>query len=314
MPISRAMDGEDLLQAQRRLRGQLLERGASVLPGARELAAHMLVYLDDEAHCWQLMLDWLRSALDADRATGGLAGAAQPLYVAQAEALRPDSAMPSALGTTHDAREAWLAGVLEGAQPVMFGDVAHDARFTPRLQRQLLASGVGAQLALVLRDGGAPVGLVLCGWQDARSGCAPARLREIDVLAGRMLGPILAVAARFGRCRSVAATPCVSAFKRDHHLVVRLTPGEMEVARLVVTGMSYKEIAHRLNRSFSTVDHRLRAIREKLGARSTARMVALLADLLAVPQQDDGAALDLDFPAAHMAPPVRGVRPVALAD
>jgi hypothetical protein len=39
----------------------------------------------------------------------------------------------------------------------------------------------------------------------------------------------------------------------------------------------------RLNRSFSTVDHRLRAIREKLGARSTARIVAMLSDLLDTP-------------------------------
>ena len=54
----------------------------------------------------------------------------------------------------------------------------------------------------------------------------------------------------------------------------------LEVARLVATGLSYKEVARRLDRSFSTVDHQLRSIRDKLGARSTARLVHLLNERL----------------------------------
>lgn len=313
MAMSRAMDGEDLLQAQRRLRSRLLEGRGSTLPGAQALAAHMLVYLDDEAHCWQLMLDWLRATFDADRASGGLAGPAQALYVAQAEALRPGGAMPSALGTTHDAREGWLAGALGGAQPVVFGDVAHDARFAPGLRRQLLATGTRAQLALVLRAGRVPVGLVLCGWRDARPGWTPPRLGEVDAAASAMLGPILAVAARLGRRRPVEADDGAAGHVREHRLVASLTPAELDVARLVVTGMSYKEIAHRLNRSFSTVDHRLRAIREKLGARSTARMVALLADLLDAPQRADGSAREYAV-AARGAAQAGHLRDAALMD
>ena len=42
-------------------------------------------------------------------------------------------------------------------------------------------------------------------------------------------------------------------------------------------GLSYKEIARRLNRSFSTVDHQLRSVREKLGVRSAGQLVRVLA-------------------------------------
>lgn len=38
-------------------------------------------------------------------------------------------------------------------------------------------------------------------------------------------------------------------------------------------GLSYKEVARRLGRSLSTVDHQLRSIRHKLGLPSTARLV-----------------------------------------
>ena len=55
-----------------------------------------------------------------------------------------------------------------------------------------------------------------------------------------------------------------------------LTPAERMVARLVAEGLSYKEVARKLKRSFSTVDHQLRSIRAKLGATSTARLNVLL--------------------------------------
>jgi len=56
-----------------------------------------------------------------------------------------------------------------------------------------------------------------------------------------------------------------------------LTPAELKVARLVARGLSYKEVARQLDRSLSTVNHQLRRIREKLGARSTAGLVRLIA-------------------------------------
>jgi len=51
------------------------------------------------------------------------------------------------------------------------------------------------------------------------------------------------------------------------------------VVRLAVNGLSYKEIARQLNRSFSTVDHQLRSARSKLGVSSTARLVNLMSSL-----------------------------------
>lgn len=230
MPLAEDLHGEDLLQAQRRLRNQLFEGGGTPhagVPGALDLAARMLVYLDDEAQCWQLMLDWVGVTLGADRIVG--------------------SAMPPIPCAIHAVRAARLAG-----------------------------SDGGAQVALVLRDGELPVGLVLCDWHAAPPGWTPPLLDAMQVVARTMLGPILAAATGVG-----AAAPSQVG---ERALTASLTPGELDVARLVVTGMSYKEIAQRLNRSFSTVDHRLRAIREKLGARSTARMVALLSEMLESPR------------------------------
>jgi DNA-binding CsgD family transcriptional regulator len=72
-------------------------------------------------------------------------------------------------------------------------------------------------------------------------------------------------------------------------LLAKLTPAERRVAELVAAGLSYKEIARRLDRSVSTIDHQLRSVRFKLGARSNSRLVRLLADqLAAAPQAASG--------------------------
>jgi DNA-binding CsgD family transcriptional regulator len=85
-----------------------------------------------------------------------------------------------------------------------------------------------------------------------------------------VLGPILATSRRLGM---------------EPSLLAQLTPAERRVAELVAAGLSYKEIARRLDRSVSTIDHQLRSVRRKLGARSNSRLVRMLADQLAAAPQ-----------------------------
>lgn len=276
------MNSEDLLHAQRRLRGSLLDTRQSAVqtpPGATDLAAHLLLYLDDADRCWQLILQWMRGTLDADRVDGGYAS---PLlvYRPSGESVREGLPPPLPADLAFAPAEPSLRTVWSSAGVVVFGDVAQDARFAPGTREQLLAMGTRAKLAIALRDGDTPVGLMCCNWNNERRRWKPDLSRQVGELAGLFLSPILAAAASLRGNEDEEGAPAAGA---DSHadLLARLTPGELAVAQLVVTGMSYKEIAARLNRSFSTVDHRLRTIREKSGARSTARMVAILSSLLA---------------------------------
>ena len=69
------MDDDDFLRIQRELRARLFEGSAAIRwrPG-RELAAQLLLYLDDVESCWRLTTEWLRDTLDADRVDGGYGG------------------------------------------------------------------------------------------------------------------------------------------------------------------------------------------------------------------------------------------------
>jgi DNA-binding CsgD family transcriptional regulator len=82
--------------------------------------------------------------------------------------------------------------------------------------------------------------------------------------------------ARATAATEAAEAPSGSASAPPHPVLAQLTPAERRVAELVAMGLSYKEVARRLGRSLSTIDHQLRSIRGKVVAASTARLVRLL--------------------------------------
>ena len=276
--IDGSMNGGDILETQRTLRRQLFEGPSAIRwRPARELAAQLLLYLDDPGMCWQLAADWVRAVLDADRADGGFGGffgtdgAAVP-YVAVAESQRASMVLPPMLGRSFDACEPSIRALWHGACLMPVSDVAQESRMTPSARETLLALGTAAKLALPVSDGTRPIGLLCADWHRGAPKWRTDVCNEMTSFAQETLGPVLGAAVRLvphERAPGLGG-PRPGAWERV------LTPAEARVARLVAQGLSYKEVARELGRSLSTVDHQLRSIRQKLGVASTARLVRIL--------------------------------------
>ncbi|AKJ28589.1 helix-turn-helix transcriptional regulator [Caldimonas brevitalea] len=273
-------DPGEVLAEQRRLRAALLDRRAAVdWPQARELACHLLLRLDDADACWRFATEWLCEHLDVDRVDGGYAHPGAATYrLAHAQARREDPGIPSLEGITVDNRGAAMLYLWASQRAVVFDDIAQTASFTPTLRADLLRAGTRSKIAIALWADGRPLGLLCIDHVLRQREWRQALFERFGGAATQVLAPVLWAAARLGEPRrsvayeSPAATP-----SGDPVGWSMLTPAERRVAALVAEGRSYKEIARQLNRSFSTVDHQLRSIREKLGASSTARVAALLA-------------------------------------
>ncbi len=274
-------DDEDLLYVQRRLRRQLLEGPNAIRwrPG-RELAAQLLLYLDDPQACWRISTEWLRETLDADRVDGGYGGFVGPGgrcrdYVVVAEAQRTVSMLPTALGRRFDGTSPGLTYLWEEPGVVPIADVTQERSLPAEMRGTLLSMGTAAKLALPLRDGSVPIGLICADWHSQAPRWASEACNELPWLASQVLGPLLKSAAQLttpDELPEPTSLPMALPLLRD------LTPSELKVARLAATGLTYKEIARQLDRSLSTVDHHLRSIRDKLGMRSTSRLVHLLSE------------------------------------
>ena len=273
-----------LMNEQRHWRQKLLE-GPQALRWrpARELAAQLLLYLDDPAACWRLTTDWMLDTLRADRVDAGLGGyalAGAPGqgprdYVVLAETRRPGREMASMLGQRFGAGEQGVREVWQRRIGLAVPSVARERSMAEPLRERLLRSGAAAKMALPLRAAG-PVGLICADWQHESPPWPGEVCNELPDLAGKVIGPLLALATEATEATEAAEAPSGSASATPHPVLAQLTPAERRVAELVAMGLSYKEVARRLGRSLSTIDHQLRSIRGKVGVASTARLVRLL--------------------------------------
>lgn len=268
------MDAEHLLDLQRGLRAQLLDRPSIGWRPARDLAAHLLLHLDDTSFCLQLSVQWLRDALDADRVGAGFGSPRAATYRPQAEALRPTRPVPSMAKASIDATDPGVQGVWSSPRVTVFGDVEQERSFGAGLRTSLLRFGSRNILATTFRHRGAAIGMTCADWMEPRVIAGDRRCQRLQEVATLVLGPVLGAAASLERVDGLAAgTPARSG---QPPWLSQLTPAERRVAQLAATGMSYKQIARSLQRSFSTVDHQLRSVRGKLGVASMGQLVRVL--------------------------------------
>jgi DNA-binding CsgD family transcriptional regulator len=260
------VDAQGLFLLQADLRDRLLRRGR-LSSEERGLAAEMLLYLDDLPGCWAVCADWLLARTAADRVDAGFATAADPVYVPRLERRQRDGELPSVLGARFDARQEAIRAVWAAPRAVVYQDAANEPRIQGEVRSLLLAAQTRSKIAVAIRDRGRDLGL-LCMDSGRAFRLGRPGLRGDGPGGARSDGarPLGCTGAR-ARQDQVPAAPAAPA------RLPGLTVAETRVAQLVLAGCSYKEIARKLDRSCSTIDHQLRSIRAKLGVNSTAKLV-----------------------------------------
>lgn len=271
-----------ILAVQKNLHHQLLrKRNAITWPKARDLAAQSLLFLDDADQCWQFATDWLQTTFDAERVDGGRGDPREPIYMpAQAESLTATAPVPSMRPLRIDNRDPGVRALWRSANPIVFADIPQEARLQPALRQALITVGTTTKVAVALRSGNRPFGLLCMDRVVTPRLWTGGQYELFQSVVHEVLEPILGAAEALGHddahhAKAVPSTTFLNSANID--LLALLTPAECKVARLAATGMSYKEIARRLDRAFSTVDHQLRSIRRKLAVGSHTRLASLLA-------------------------------------
>ncbi|MEI3854730.1 MULTISPECIES: helix-turn-helix transcriptional regulator [unclassified Ensifer] len=290
----------DIFATQRRLRGQLLDGSFIRYAPARDLAAHMLLRLDDLAACWSLATHWLRKELECHRVDAGFGAPHATTYLPSlAEAKDANYDVPTLGGSVVDNHDPIMQAMWLAPRPVVFADIKQDRRLQMRLRQRLSKARTKTKFGGALRAGNGSYGLICADWTEHFAPNDSNIYDRFEQTVVDVLGPIIAVAKaiddrehpdRGGRAQGV---PAGIADGSRNVSAVTLTVSETEVARLVAKGMSYKEIALIRGRSFSTIDHQLRSIRQKTGVSSTSALISLLARM-DLPQREVAANRDAD--------------------
>jgi DNA-binding CsgD family transcriptional regulator len=171
-------------------------------------------------------------------------------------------------------------------RPIVFRDVAADGRFDAKLHEMLVNAGTTSKMAAPVGYRGRSIGLICADWVGRSIPNSSALHERFDSVVADVLGPVLLASHELAAMRAAARRAQLGADDRDaggeSRGLVLLTPAELKVAWLAASGLPYKLIAARLNKSFSTVDHQLRSIRQKLKVRTYAELSAMLANSGAV--------------------------------
>jgi DNA-binding CsgD family transcriptional regulator len=265
--------GRDVFSAQKDLRAALLDRAVIRYKPARDLAAHMLLHIDDLAGCWFVAANWLRAELGCHRVdTGFGVQSAADYFPGFAEAKSSEHDIPSFAGRAVDNRDAMMQAMWHHAQPLIYADIKHDARVSIRMRQRMSGAKTRSKMAWALRSAQGSFGLICADWTEHLVPVQSGLYDCFEQTIADVLSPIIFAAKGLAADVTPAAAPGSALDQR----LSGLTPSETEVARLVAKGLSYKEIARIRGRSFSTIDHQLRSIREKTGATSTAALIHLL--------------------------------------
>lgn len=274
----------DVYDAQVRLRAELLDKANINQSDARDLAAHMLLHLDDLSGCWNIATNWLRFELGCQRVDTGF-GRAQDLEYTPgfSEARNPDYDVPSFGGEALENRDPFMQLLWSKTRPLVFEDIKQDRRATPKLRRKIFSAQTKSKFASSLRTSEGAYGLICADWTEHFVPNESALFDCFEQTVSDVLSPIIAVAKKICHAKETAAPNGGGTIGLANYVQpvaqppVNLTASEAEVARLVAQGFSYKEIARIRDRSFSTIDHQLRSLRKKFGVTSTGNLVSLLA-------------------------------------
>jgi len=285
-PFSANSFSGDVLATQRRLRSALLDGPTIRHAPARDLAAHMLLSIDDLTACWSIATSWLQSELKCHRVDAGFGAARERDYFpGLAEARNSDYDVPSFGGGSVFNRDPVMQAMWFGSRPIILADIKQDRRVSPYLRRRISGARTKSKFGWALRSSAGSYGLICADWTEHFAPEESGLYDCFEHTVADVLGPIIAAAKQIdGQDAGVnsaepASRQSAPAVEEASTTLDGLTASELDIAKLVAQGLSYKEIARIRDRSFSTIDHQLRSIRQKTGVSSTAALISFLAKI-----------------------------------
>lgn len=266
----RVVDRENVYMLQTRLRAHMLDRSGTIPSApARDLAAHLLLYLHDPVRVGALAVQWLQEHLDADRADGSFGSPSDPLWACgQWESDSVRSGIPSTKGTAIVNTDPVMQRIWRLPFPLVVDSIRNKAEISSNLISALHATSTMSKMVAPLTgQDGKPFALIhVDRTSPTKAVWSSRQIHEYRAVLRDVVAPILESA-------RLLAEEDKDETGREFPHQGDLTAAELRVARLAAQGLSYKEVARQLDRSVHTIDHQLRSIRHKLGISSHAKLV-----------------------------------------
>jgi DNA-binding CsgD family transcriptional regulator len=243
------------------LRRKMLDAQRGLAPAAMlDCAAHMLLYFDEPQTMQRIALEHLLDRFAATRVAIGFGSPYDPNYQICATQRRRDCDVPDELGVVWPNQDRWIQSIWQSSATVYL-DVQKDLvvrGLRPSLERFRARVKLARRLELDDRS----FGIVCVAQTEERRRWGSEDQFYLNQFVVGFLSPLMAES-------------------RRSHDKFRLTTAEYAIVQFAAQGLSYKEIAAKLNKSPNTIDNQLCRLRRKLGVRNK---VALLRACAGIPE------------------------------
>lgn len=227
-------------------------------PDTLSCVANLILNVDDSREMMRLGLQHMVTQLGASRADAGMLTPRDPVYAPQDFYYNLEVDAPTCDGVSYSNRAAMLRTTWASRTPVFCRNVRGDPLFTdsmPEFEQIGTTSILFQQLTLDER----PVGITCIDYVGEEHEWKPHELRFVHGFCTEFLGPLIGIHRYWN--------------DETENQLRKPTEAELEAIRLAAEGLSSKEIARQLDKSYRTIENQLRHARLMLDAKTLPELI-----------------------------------------
>jgi hypothetical protein len=222
-------------------------------------AAQMILYIDNPKEVVRIGLQYLVSELSVCRADAGFATPSHVNYTPIAEFCNPNTNPPSITGLVIPNQHKAMQNIWHSSVPVKYEKVEENDVLDD-LKQPLIDAGCKSMLLQKLMWVDEPVGIVCIDYTVHEHEWSALEIKFLETFCAIFLGPLAAISNYWFN-------------PKMHSMFSKPTDSEMVAIRLAADGLSYKQIADKLNKSIRTVENQFRNARKRLGAKNQIELI-----------------------------------------
>ena len=227
--------------------------------GMLNCAAQMILMIDNPKEVVRIGLQYLVTELSVCRADAGFATPSHLHYTPIAEFCNPDTSPPSITGLVMPNQHKVMQKVWKSSTPVRYEHVEKNPALSD-FRQALLDSGCKSMLMQKLVWENEPIGISCIDFTVHEHEWSTLEIRFMKSFCTMFLGPLAGISNYWFN-------------PKLHSMFTKPTDSELQAIRLAANGLSYKQIADKLNKSTRTIENQFRNARKRLGVRNQIELI-----------------------------------------
>lgn len=227
--------------------------------GMLNCAAQMILMIDNPKEVMRIGLQYLVSELSVCRADAGFATPEHLEYTPIAEFCNPNTNPPSITGLVIPNQHQAMQKVWRSNHPVKYEQVTHNEGLAD-LRQALINAGCRSMLMQKLMWNNEAIGISCIDYTVHEHEWSALESRFLESFCMMFLGPLAGISNYWFN-------------PKLHSMFSKPTESELQAIRLAAGGLSYKQIADKLNKSTRTIENQFRNARKRLGARNQIELI-----------------------------------------